>query len=61
MNLINKKKVLQLIRQHKEISRSQLVKETKLTTPTITRIVDDLIVNDRIVENTGFENSKAGR
>ncbi len=61
MNLINKKKVLQLIRHHKEISRSQLVKETKLTTPTITRIVDDLIVNDRIVKNIGFENSKAGR
>lgn len=61
MNLSNKKKVIWLIRQFKEISRSELGKITGLSAPSITRIVDELIENDLLASYVGIGNSSGGR
>ncbi len=61
LHLANKKVVLGLIKDNNEISRSALTKKTGLTPPSITRIVDDLIVKDRLVESLGVGDSNGGR
>lgn len=61
MNLSNKMKVIRLIRQFKEISRSDLGKITGLTAPSITRIVDELIEHDQLAHYIGIGNSSGGR
>jgi glucokinase-like ROK family protein len=61
MNLSNKMKVIGLIRQYKEISRSDLGKITGLTAPSVTRIVDELIEHDHLANYTGIGNSSGGR
>ena len=61
MNLSNKMKIIQLIRQYKEISRSDLGKITGLTAPSVTRIVDELIEHDHLANYTGIGNSSGGR
>jgi glucokinase-like ROK family protein len=61
MNLSNKKKIIELIRQHKEISRSDLGKITGLSAPSITRIVDELIEQDQLASYIGIGNSSGGR
>jgi len=61
MNLSNKKKIIELIRQNKEISRSDLGKITGLSAPSITRIVDELIEQDQLASYIGIGNSSGGR
>lgn len=61
MNLENKKKLIRLTRQYKEISRSDLGKITGLTAPSVTRIVDELIGQDNLAYYTGIGNSSGGR
>ena len=61
MNLSNKKKIIELIRQNKEISRSDLGKITGLSAPSITRIVDELIEQDQLANYIGIGNSSGGR
>jgi predicted NBD/HSP70 family sugar kinase len=61
MNLSNKKKIIELIRRHKEISRSDLGKITGLSAPSITRIVDELIEQDQLASYIGIGNSSGGR
>ena len=56
MNLINKKRILNLIKQRHQISRSEISKETGLTPPTVSRIVDGLVHKDQLVEYRGVEN-----
>lgn len=53
MNLINKKRILNLIKQKHEISRSEISKETGLTPPTVSRIVDTLVHKEKLVEYMG--------
>ena len=60
INRLNKIKVLQLIRESDQISRADIVKQTKLSAPTVTRIVDSLI-NDGLVVITGEGGSTDGR
>lgn len=60
INLLNKIKVLSLIRESMEISRADIVKRTKLSAPTITRIVDSLIA-DNLVTMIGEGDSTGGR
>lgn len=60
LNKLNKITVLKLIRESKEISRAEIVKKTKLSAPTVTRIVD-VLVNDRLVAMLGDGNSSGGR
>ncbi len=61
MNLINKRKILNLINRKKRISRSEITKETGLTPPTVSRIVDELVISDNLVEYIGIGNSSGGR
>lgn len=61
INRLNKIKVLNLIRESGEISRADIVKETGLSAPTITRIVDSLINNEKLANQVGIGESKGGR
>jgi glucokinase-like ROK family protein len=61
LSLANKRVILRLIKQEKQISRSALAKKTGLTPPTITRIVDELVVLDKLVEYVGIGSSSGGR
>lgn len=61
LHLANKKVVLKLINHNDQISRSALAKESGLTPPSITRIVDDLIYVDGLVESLGVGDSSGGR
>ena len=48
LNKLNKIEVLRLIRGSSEISRAGIVKKTKLSAPTVTRIVDSLIESNLV-------------
>jgi len=61
MNESNKKKIIRLIRQHKEISRTDLGKITGLTDPSITRNVDELIEQEHLAHYICIGNSSGGR
>ncbi len=61
MNLTNKRVVLKLIKKKSKISRSDLTKETRLTPPSISRIVDELVHMDKLVEYVGIGSSSGGR
>lgn len=61
INRLNKIKVLNLIRESGEISRAAIVKETGLSAPTVTRIVESLINIERLVEQIGIGESSGGR
>jgi glucokinase-like ROK family protein len=61
LNQLNKVKVLNLIRNARKISRADIVKETGISAPTVTRIVDDLIHNEKLVKQVGTGESKGGR
>lgn len=60
INKLNKIQVLQLIRQSDYTSRADIVKQTKLSAPTVTRIVDTL-VEEGLVIMTGEGDSTGGR
>ena len=60
INRLNRIEVLRLIRESDEISRAGIVKKTKLSAPTVTRIVDSLI-NDNLVSVVGQGDSTGGR
>ena len=61
INRLNKIKVLNLIRESGEISRAEIVKQTGLSAPTITRIVDSLINVEKLAIQVGIGESKGGR
>ncbi len=61
INRLNKIKVLNLIRESGEISRAEIVKQTGLSAPTITRIVDSLINTEKLAVQVGIGESKGGR
>lgn len=60
VNRLNKIEVLNLIRESKEISRADIVKQINLSAPTVTRIVDSLI-NDNLAIMVGEGDSTGGR
>ena len=60
INKLNKIEVLSLIRKLGETSRADIVKKTKLSAPTITRIVDSLIASN-LVSMVGEGDSTGGR
>lgn len=60
VNLLNKIEVLNLIRESKEISRADIVKQINLSAPTVTRIVDGLI-KDNLAIMVGEGDSTGGR
>jgi len=61
INTTNKIKVLENIRRSEAVSRADLSKQTGLSAPTITRIVESLINSERLVEDIGTVSSEAGR
>lgn len=61
MNLTNKRIILKLIKERSEISRSDIVKTTGMTAPSVTRIVDELVRIDDLVDYVGIGNSSGGR
>lgn len=61
MNRINRRVILQFIRQNHSISRAELVKMTGLAAPTVSRIVDRLVNVERLARYCGVGNSNGGR
>ncbi len=61
INKLNKIKVLELIRKERSISRADIAKKTRLSAPTITRIVESLIRNEKLVIDLGLGTSEGGR
>jgi glucokinase-like ROK family protein len=61
INKLNKIKVLELIRKERSISRADIAKVTRLSAPTITRIVESLINNEKLVIDLGLGSSEGGR
>ena len=61
MNLANKKAVLKIIKENEQISRSAISKEIGLTPPSVTRIVDELVHKEQLVDYVGIGNSSGGR
>ena len=57
---LNKIKVLQLIRNEKEITRSEIIHKTGLSAPTVTRIVESL-VRLNLIQTDGIGSSIGGR
>jgi N-acetylglucosamine repressor len=60
MKSLNKSVILNVIRQHGLISRAQIAKRTKLTPPTVTNLVGELISAKLVVE-TDLGESTGGR
>ncbi|MEE9463009.1 MAG: ROK family transcriptional regulator [Bacteroidales bacterium] len=61
INKLNKIKVLGLIRETGPVSRADIVKRTGLSAPTVTRIVDGLIHDEKLVAEVGMGSSSGGR
>lgn len=57
---INERKIFNAIYQHQTISRAELARKLKLTLPTVSRIVDDLLQRDWLV-SIGIGDSSGGR
>ena len=57
---MNKIKVLQLIRNKKEITRSEIIQQSGLSAPTVTRIVDNL-TQMQLIQSVGTGSSIGGR
>lgn len=60
MKSVNKSIILNKIRTNEPISRAQIAKETKLTPPTVSSIVKELIEQD-VVAETNLGKSQGGR
>ena len=60
MKSVNKSLVLNKIRTNQPISRAQIAKDTKLTPPTVSSIVRELLAEDLVVESSLGE-SQGGR
>jgi len=56
----NKIKVLQIIRNEKEITRSEIIRISGLSAPTVTRIVESL-VHLKLIQTEGLGSSDGGR
>ncbi len=58
---MNKSKVLKILHQYGQISRTQIAQLTRLSAPTVTRIIDSLIHSEKLVSTVGRGESKGGR
>lgn len=61
INRLNKIKILGLIRDYGTISRAELVTKSGLSAPTVTRIVNSLINEEKLVLSVGMGSSNGGR
>lgn len=58
---LNRIKVLNVIREQGHISRADIAKESGISAPTVTRIVDRLMKNEGLVREIGAGTSTGGR
>jgi glucokinase-like ROK family protein len=61
INYLNRIKILNLIREHGEISRAELASLSGISAPTVTRVVDRLINDDKLIKEIGIGQSSGGR
>jgi glucokinase-like ROK family protein len=61
INKLNKIRVLNIIREHSQISRADISKLSGISAPTITRIVSNLIEDEKLVSEVGIGASSGGR
>lgn len=61
INKLNKIKILNIIRNQKSISRADISKISKISAPTVTRIVDSLINKEGLIREVGIGKSRGGR
>jgi len=61
MNKMNKSKVLKIIRDGNIISNREIIKQTGLTAPSVSRLVNHLINDEGLVRYAGVGVSKGGR
>lgn len=61
INRLNKIKILGLIREYGTISRAEIVTKSGLSAPTVTRIVNSLISEEKLVVSIGMGTSNGGR
>jgi glucokinase-like ROK family protein len=61
INKLNKIRILSIIRNHKNISRADLAKESKISAPTVTRIVNSLTNKEGLIKEVGIGRSTGGR
>ena len=61
MSILNKREVIHLIRKRGLISRAEISTLTGLTPPTVTRIVNHLVNEEKLVSFTGIGESQGGR
>ena len=61
MSRLNKREVLQLIKKEGVISRTDIGNITGLTAPTVSRIVEQLVSQEKLVEYIGMGESSGGR
>jgi len=61
INRLNKVKVLDLIRREGKISRAEIVRSTRLSAPTITRVVESLISEEKLVREAGVDETKKSK
>lgn len=60
MRSLNRSAVLELVREHSPLSRSQIAKKLNISLPTTMRIIDELIV-EKLVRETGTMGATRGR
>jgi glucokinase-like ROK family protein len=61
MNRLNKREILHLIRNAGVISRADIASISGLTAPTVSRIVEHLVTEDKLVSYVGIGESSGGR
>ena len=61
INRLNKIKILGLVREHGTISRAEIVRKSGLSAPTVTRIIDSLIKDEKLIIPVGMGTSNGGR
>jgi len=61
INKLNKIRILNIIREKGRISRAEISKISKISAPTVTRIVDSLINDEELVREVGIGESSGGR
>ena len=60
MRQINQGLVLNLLRNHKELSRTQIAELSLLSKPTISRVINDLLDNDIVIETREGNSASTG-
>ena len=61
INRLNKINILNLIRDGKATTRAEAARISGLSAPTVTRLVDSLINNEKLLFESGTGTSKGGR